>query len=117
MAKDFVVFLRRVVTPGYARNDCAVRERKLRFPVGLDRFSVPQNGADIVEAAFFAGYGDKPPVAVSGWNFGYEDRRGPSSAFRDGGAVKATTPASVANAPSKKVIRFIWLLSQNRISV
>jgi hypothetical protein len=36
-AKDFVVFLGRDVTPGQPGNNCAVRERQLSFPIGLDR--------------------------------------------------------------------------------
>jgi len=43
-----------------------VRVRKLPFPGGLDRYVVAQNGAQIVEFAFFVGHGDQPPVAVSG---------------------------------------------------
>src|ERR1700738_3080642 len=73
-AKDFVVLLRRDVAPGEPGNDCAVRERKLPFPVGLDRHVIAQNGPQIVEFAFFVGHGDQPPVAVSGGNFDSEDR-------------------------------------------
>jgi len=43
-AKGFVISLRRDVTPGEPGNDCAVGERKLPFPVGLDRYVVAQNG-------------------------------------------------------------------------
>src|SRR6185436_2511481 len=75
-AKDFVVFLRRDVTIVQSCNDCALRERKLPFPVGLDRYIITQNGSETVEVAFFVGHGDQPPVAVSGGNFGYEDRGG-----------------------------------------
>ena len=41
---------------------------------GLDRYVVAQDGAQIVEVAFFVGDGDQPPVAVSGGNFDSEDR-------------------------------------------
>ncbi len=44
------------------------------FPVGLDRYVIAQNGPQIVEAAFFVGHGDQPPVAVSGGNFDAKDR-------------------------------------------
>ena len=53
--KGFVVFLRRVVTPGEAGNDGAVREGTRPFPVGLDRYVVAQNGTNVVEFAFFTG--------------------------------------------------------------
>jgi hypothetical protein len=66
VAKDFVVFFRRDVTPGEPGNDRAVRERKLPFPVGLDRHVIAQNRTQIIEAARFVGYGDQPPVALSG---------------------------------------------------
>src|SRR5215204_1611844 len=75
-AKGFATFLQRVVTPGEPGNDGAVRERKCPFPGGLDRYVVAQNGAQIVEVAFFVGDGDQPPVAVSGWDFDSEDRGG-----------------------------------------
>jgi hypothetical protein len=52
-AKDFVVFLRWDVTPGDRGDDRAVRERKHSFPVGLDCYVIAQNGAQIVEVAFF----------------------------------------------------------------
>ena len=53
------------------------------FPsrLGLNRFIVAQNGANIVEAALFVGYGDQPPVAVPRGDFFYEDRGSP---FIDG---------------------------------
>src|SRR5215813_5413579 len=75
-AKGFFAFLQRVVTPGEPGNDRAVRERKLAFAGGLDRDVVAQDGAQIVEVAFFMGHGDQPPVAVSGGNFDSEDRGG-----------------------------------------
>src|SRR5262252_970927 len=36
------------------------------FTTGLDRHIVAQDGADVVQLAFFAGHGDQLPVAVSG---------------------------------------------------
>src|SRR5437899_3283393 len=51
-----------------------VTVRKLPFSGGLDRYVVAQNGAQIVEVAFFVGHGDQPPVAVSGGDFDSEDR-------------------------------------------
>src|SRR5262245_61921335 len=48
-AKDLVVFLRRHVTPGDSRDDRAVRERLLPFPISIDREIVAENRADIVE--------------------------------------------------------------------
>src|SRR5258706_1673975 len=74
LAKDFVVFLGRVETPGYSGNDCALWKRKLSFAIGFDPCIIAQNGADIVEAAFFARHGDQSPVPVSRGNRGYEDR-------------------------------------------
>ena len=38
LAKDFVVFLGRCVAPMQGGDDRAVRERKLAFPVGLNRY-------------------------------------------------------------------------------
>src|SRR6266850_5895885 len=70
------VFLGRNVTIVQSGNDCAVREQELPFAVSLDRDIVAQNGSKTVKVAFFMGYGDQPPVEVSGGNFGYEDRRG-----------------------------------------
>jgi hypothetical protein len=63
-AKGFAAFLPRDVTPGELGNDCPVRERKFPFPVGLDRYVVAENGAQIVEVAFFVSHRDQPPVAV-----------------------------------------------------
>jgi hypothetical protein len=85
-AEDFVVFLRWVVTPGKLGNDGAVREQQCPFPIGLDCYIVAQNGAQIIEVAFFVGHGDQPPVAVSEENFVYEDRGSLlSGVFRCGG--------------------------------
>jgi hypothetical protein len=53
-------------------NDCAVRERKLSFPVGLDRYIVAQDGTQTVEVACFMGRGNPLPVAVPVGNFGDE---------------------------------------------
>src|SRR5580693_2076891 len=75
-AKDFVVFLRRNVTPGQPGDDRAVRKRQLPFPVGLDRQIIAEKGSKIVEVAFFVGHGNQLPVAVSGGNFDSEDRGG-----------------------------------------
>jgi hypothetical protein len=75
-AKGFAAFLQRRVTPGEPGNDGAVRVRKLPFPAGFDRYVVAQNGAQVVEVAFFVGHGDQPPVAVSGRDFDSEDRGG-----------------------------------------
>lgn len=58
MAKNFVVFLGRDVTPGKASDDRAVRKRKLNFLVGLDRDVVAENGANIIKVAFFVRHGD-----------------------------------------------------------
>jgi hypothetical protein len=74
--KDLVVFIGRNVTIVQGGNDCAVRERGLSFAVSFDRDFVAQNGSKTVKVAFFMGHGDQPPVAVSGGNFGYVDRRG-----------------------------------------
>jgi hypothetical protein len=75
-AKDFVVFFRRDVAPGEPGNDRAVGERKLSFSVCLDRHIVAQNGAQIVEVAFFMRHGDQSPVAVSGRDSDSEERGG-----------------------------------------
>src|ERR1035437_5485775 len=75
-AKDFVVFLRRDVIPMQRDNDCAVRERKLSFPIGLYRYIVAQLGAQIVEVAFFVGHGDQLPISVSWGNCDSVDRGG-----------------------------------------
>src|SRR4029450_5406213 len=72
-AKDFIVFLRRDVTPRYSRNDSPFRKWKLSFAISLDSLIVAQNGADIVEVTFFVGHGNKSPLAVSARNFSYED--------------------------------------------
>ena len=87
MAKGLGASLQRVVAPGEPGNDCAVRERKLPFPVGLDGYIVAQNGAQIVEVAFFVGHGDQPPVAVTGGNLDSEDRSASPSACPDAGAM------------------------------
>src|SRR5262245_24974579 len=76
LAKGLVVFLRRVVTPGDAGDDRAVRKRRLgfpRFPVGLDRYIVAQDGPYVVQGAFFAGHGDQPPIAVAHREFAFGD--------------------------------------------
>jgi len=73
-AKGLVVFLRRDVFPGEPGNNRAVRERRLPFSVGLDRYIVAQDGTYIFEVAFFVGHGDQPPVAISGGNFASGDR-------------------------------------------
>jgi len=75
-AKDFVVLLRRDVTPREPGNDSAVRERNLSFPVGLDRHVIAQNGPQIVEFAFLVGHGDQLPIAVSGGDLNSIDRSG-----------------------------------------
>jgi len=72
--QGFFAFLQTDVTPGEPGNDGAVRERKLPFPGGIDRYVVAQNGAQIVELAFFVCHGDQFPVAVSGGDFDSEDR-------------------------------------------
>jgi hypothetical protein len=61
-------------------------------------FIVAQNGADIVEVAFFAGHGDQPPVAVSGEILVTKIGAASSSAHGDAGVVKATTPARISPA-------------------
>ena len=48
-AKDFIVFLRRIITPRDSGNDRAVRKRKLAIAVSFDRNVVAQNGANVVE--------------------------------------------------------------------
>src|SRR5258708_7955068 len=66
-------------------NDVAI---KLPFPGGLDRYVVAQNGAQIVEVAFFVGHGDQPPLAISGGGFHSGDRSGLSVGWsRCGGHV------------------------------
>jgi hypothetical protein len=75
LTKDFVVFLRRNVTPGEPRNDCAIGVRQLSFPVGLDRYIVAENDAKVVVVTCLVGHGDHPPVAESGRNFDAVDRR------------------------------------------
>jgi hypothetical protein len=109
-AEDFVVFVRRGVSPVHGGNDCAVREGKLPFPIGLDCYIVAQLGAQTVEVAGFVGHGDHRPVAVAGGHFGYEDRGGLSPACPDAGVMEATTAATAATANSKKAIRFIRFL-------
>ena len=52
-----------------------VRKRKLPFPVGLDRYVVAEDGAQIIEVAFFMGHGDQPPVAIAVRKFSTEDWR------------------------------------------
>ena len=63
-AEDFVIFFRWNVLPMYCRNDRAVRERNRSLAIGFDRDIVAQLGAQIVEIAFFVGYGDQLPIAV-----------------------------------------------------
>ena len=75
-AKDFVVFLRWGVTVVQSGNDGVVRERKISFATGLNRYIVAQKGSETVEVAFFVGHGDQPPVAVSLGNFSYKKRLG-----------------------------------------
>ena len=97
-AKGFAAFLQRNVTPGEPGNDRAARERKLTFPEGLDRCVVAQNGAQIVEVAFFVGHGDQAPVAVSGGDFDSEDRGGLSIGLsRCGGRRRPRPLADVWN--------------------
>src|SRR4029453_19161774 len=74
--KDLVVFLGRNVTIVQSGNDCALRKRELPVAVSLDRDIVAQNGSKTVKVAIFMGHRDQPPVAVSGGDLGYEDRRG-----------------------------------------
>src|SRR5947207_10711231 len=74
-AKGFAAFLQRVVAPGEAGHNCAVRVRKLLVPRGLERYVVAQNGAQVVEAAFLVSHGDQPPLAVPGGNFYAEEGR------------------------------------------
>ena len=75
-AKYFVVFLRRDVFPRYSGNDGAVWKWKPVFAIRLDRHIITQNGADIVEAAFFVGHGDQLPIAIPVWDLLHEDGRG-----------------------------------------
>src|SRR4051812_17137572 len=67
-AKGFIIFLRRYVTPCQPGNDRALRKRKRPISISLDRYVIPQNGANIVELAFFVGHGDQLPVSVSRGN-------------------------------------------------
>src|SRR5262245_4799131 len=55
-AKGFVVFLRGDVAPGDSAYDSTFRERKLALPIRLDRYVVPENGANIIEVASFVGH-------------------------------------------------------------
>ena len=48
----------------------------LPFAVGLDRYIVAQNSAQIVEVACLVGHRDQLPVAVSRGDFDSEDRGG-----------------------------------------
>ena len=82
-------------------NDCAVRERKLPFAIGFDRYIVAQDGTYTVEVACFMGRGDPLPVAVSVRDFGNEGRADSPSARPGAGAMRATRPAMVATAPGK----------------
>src|SRR5262249_39125148 len=75
MAKDFVVFLLGAVSPREPSNNCAVRNRKLSFTIGLGCNIVSQYSEQIVEVAFFMGHRDYGPVTVSGRNFDSEDWR------------------------------------------
>ena len=43
-------------------------------PIGLDRSVVAQDGADVVEFAFFTRHGDQAPVPVSAWEVAFRDR-------------------------------------------
>src|SRR5262249_21093220 len=60
---------------GYSANDRAFRERKVAFPICLDRYVVPDNGANIVEITRFVGHRDHLPVTISGGYFRDEDGR------------------------------------------
>ena len=77
MAKDFIIFLRRDITPREPGNNCAVRERKCSISIRLDRYVVAENGAYIVETALFMGYGNQSPIAVTRWKFAAEDKSAP----------------------------------------
>jgi len=74
-AKGFAAFRQWVVAPGEPGDDRAVGVWKRRFPSGLDRDVVAENGADIVETAFFVGHGNQSPVTVFGRDFAAKDWR------------------------------------------
>jgi hypothetical protein len=75
-------------------------------------YIVAQNGAQIVEVAFFVGHGDQPPVAVSRGIFFTKIGAACPSACRDEGAILITTPTSATTATSTKTIRLIGCLLQ-----
>src|SRR5687768_4318689 len=74
--KRFIVLLRRDVFPSYSAYDRAFREGKFALAIGFDCHIVSQNGADVVQVTFFVGHRDKPPVAITFGNLGYEDGGG-----------------------------------------
>jgi len=52
------------------------RQSKVPFGRSMEDLRYTSRVEHSPKVAFFMGYGDQPPVAVSGGNFGYEDRRG-----------------------------------------
>ena len=109
MAEGFAAFFQRVVAPGEPGDDGAVRVREHPFAQGLDCDVVAQNGAQVVELAFFMGDRDQPPVAISGRFLDSEDRRGLSTRLSGyGNQGEATKPASAPTATSLKMIRPMW---------
>jgi hypothetical protein len=113
-AKGFAAFRQWLVAPGEPGDDRAVGVWKRRFPGGLDRYVVAENGADIVETSFFVGHGNQSPVAVSGTNFAAEDwrllfaglagRRGKGGSYTgqrrgsDGGLLELDVTPAIARA-------------------
>ena len=96
-------------------NDRAVRERKLPIPVGLDRYTVAQDGTYTVEVACFMGRGDPSPVAVPVRDFGNEGWGGFPLACPGSGATRVTRPAIVATAIRKNVKCFIRVPPSNML--
>ncbi len=81
IAEDLIIFLGRDVTEVQRGDKCAVRKRKLRVVVGLDRHIIPQNHGKTAQFAFLMSHGDQFPVSVSRRTFDAEDRDGVSTAL------------------------------------
>src|SRR3984957_18019538 len=113
MAKSFVVFRRRDITPGETGYDGAVRKWKCPFPVGLDCHVITQMARRTLRL---------PASCATDINF--QSRYpggiliptiGAFSSFEwlDAGATYVTAPISAATATTPKTIRFMGIsLSQ-----
>ena len=99
-----LLFLRVCQTP-HEQDAGVVGERRLPFPLGLDRYIVAQNGTYIVEIAFIVGHGDQPPVAVSGGKVASGNR----CRFRSGQTSKRPKPRRFLPGGRDRWNRFVCL--------